>query len=131
MYWPGGYTHQGVNNNWGVAGKDGMASYPDSACNRQALIEHLRPVRDFQQRYGARIYVGEFSAVRWAPGAERYLEDCISLFEEYGWDWTYHAFREWNGWSVEHTENPQDNEPAQTDTARKKVLLKYFKRNQR
>ena len=99
--------------------------------DRETLRRILKPVRDFQQRHGARIYVGEFSAVRWAPGAERYLEDCISLFEEYGWDWTYHAFREWNGWSVEHTENPQDNEPAQTDTARKKVLLKYFRRNNR
>ena len=62
----------------------------------------LKPVRDFQLKHGARIYVGEFSAVAWAPGAEKYLEDCIALFEEYGWDWTYHAFREWQGWSVEH-----------------------------
>ena len=27
---------------------------------------------------------------------------CIALFRDYGWDWTYHAFREWEGWSVEH-----------------------------
>lgn len=35
-------------------------------------------------------------------GAERNLADLISIFNEYGWDWTYHAFREWPGWSVEH-----------------------------
>ena len=99
--------------------------------DRERLKRCLAPVREFEKKYGAKIYIGEFSAVRYAPGAAQYLEELISIFEEYGWDWTYHAFREWNGWSVEHTENPQDNEPAQTDTARKKVLLKYFKRNQR
>jgi hypothetical protein len=26
--------------------------------------------------------------------AAGYLRDCIDLFEEYGWDWTYHAYRE-------------------------------------
>ena len=124
-----------MHNDWGAAGGAELIPYPGmisgTRYDRETLRRILKPVRDFQQRHGARIYVGEFSAVRWAPGAERYLEDCISLFEEYGWDWTYHAFREWNGWSVEHTENPQDNEPAQTDTARKKVLLKYFRRNNR
>ena len=135
VYNPGAYTHQFVHNDWGAAGGAELIPYPGmisgTRYDRETLRRILKPVRDFQQRHGARIYVGEFSAVRWAPGAERYLEDCISLFEEYGWDWTYHAFREWNGWSVEHTENPQDNEPAQTDTARKKVLLKYFRRNNR
>lgn len=88
-------------------------------------------MRDFQLKYGARIYVGEFSAVRWAPGADRYLEDCISIFEEYGWDWSYHAFREWSGWSVEHSEDSRVTGRVDGETARKKVLLKYFKRNTR
>ncbi len=48
------------------------------------------------------MYVGEFSAVCWAEGAERYIGDVISLMEEYGWDWTMHAWREWSGWSPEH-----------------------------
>jgi hypothetical protein len=26
------------------------------------------------------------------------MRDAIELFEEAGWDWTYHAFREWQGW---------------------------------
>ena len=29
----------------------------------------------------------------------------ISINEAYGWDWTYHAYREWQGWSVEYDES--------------------------
>ena len=131
MYWPGGYTHQQVGNTWGVDSREKLTAYPDRTYHREALKNYLQPVRDFQLKYGARIYVGEFSAVRWAPGADRYLEDCISIFEEYGWDWSYHAFREWSGWSVEHSEDPRVTGRVDGETARKKVLLKYFKRNTR
>lgn len=135
VYNPGAYTHQMVHNNWGVAGGTELVSYPGmisgTMYNRERLRKILQPVRDFQLRYGARIYVGEFSAVRWAPGAAQYLKDCISIFEEYGWDWTYHAFREWSGWSVEHSDDPKITTPVETDTARKKVLLDGFKRNRK
>ena len=97
--------------------------------NKESLREALRPVREFQLKYGAKIYVGEFSAIRWAPGGAQYLEDCLSLFEEYGWDWSYHAFREWSGWSVEHTSDRNNPDPSPVDTDRKKVLIKYLKLN--
>ena len=103
LYKPYEYTHQGV---WGnpMERNGRPLAWPDPA--RGWTTDHLRrvlaPVRAFQEKHRARIYVGEFSAVSWAPGAENYLRDCIALFEEYGWDWTYHAFREWGAWSVEH-----------------------------
>jgi hypothetical protein len=98
--------------------------------DRETLRRILKPVRDFQQKYNVHIYVGEFSAIRWAPGAARYLDDCIGIFEEYGWDWTYHAYREWPGWSVEY-ENIVEDKPAITDTDRKMVLLKWFSKNEK
>jgi len=55
--------------------------------------------REFQLEHGVRMFVGEFSAIRWAPGAAKWLEDAISVFEEYGWDWTYHSYAGWNGWN--------------------------------
>ena len=125
MYQPLGFTHQFSGNDIAYPGKVGNAAW-----NKEMIRKHLQPVRDFQLRHNARIYVGEFSAIAWAPGAEKYLNDCIEIFEEYGWDWTYHAFREWDGWSVEHeAASPSDLKPAKEDTPRKKVLLKYFKRN--
>ncbi len=129
MYFPSAFTHQFVRNTFGEKGKDELIRYPGVIdgieCNKEMLKKHLQPVREFQLRHNARIYVGEFSAAVWAPGAAEYLRDCIEIFEEYGWDWSYHAFREWNGWSVEHEGLPRKLVPS-PDNDRKRVLLKGF-----
>lgn len=91
----------------------------------------LAPVRDFQMRHKARIYVGEFSAVAWAEGADRYIADCIELFEEYGWDWSYHAFREWHGWDVEREAIGRMQTSPSQNGLRKKALLDGLGLNQK
>ena len=124
VYCPGSLTHQ-----LGAKPKDGWSAWPDEkkGWNKDYLRAQLKPVLEFQRKTGCRIYVGEFSAVAWAPGAEAYLRDCIDLFEEYGWDWSYHAFREYAGWSVEHEgEGAKSLVPA-ADTPRKRVLLEGFR----
>lgn len=65
----------------------------------------------------------------WPPGAAQYLEDCISVFEEYGWDWTYHSFREWQGWSLECEGEDQNSFRPSPDNDRKRVLLKALEKN--
>ena len=136
MYEPGSFTHQGVgweNMKKILDGSLKLKGYPGWFDNfyydKKELRKILKPIRDFQLKYNARIYMGEFSAIRFAPGAAQYIQDVIELFEEYGWDWSYHAFREWFNWSVEYDENPHNNEPAKQDTERKKILLKYFGKN--
>lgn len=130
VYEPQEFTHQGV------FGKPTGIPYPGRVAggmwDRERLRKELAPVRAFQRTHRARIYVGEFSAIRWAPdrGAHRYLADAISLFEEYGWDWTYHAFREWDGWSVEHSEALGDSAPSAKPTDRQNLLQRLFRRNQ-
>ncbi len=127
MYVPGEFTHQGVHNDRvGIAypGKIGATAW-----DKEQLRKVLQPVREFQLAYNVHIYVGEFSAIRWAPGAANYLRDCIELFEEYGWDWTYHAYREWDGWSVEHGSDQNDHQPTKEPTDRKQLLLSWFARN--
>ena len=131
FYEPMSYTHQLVG-----AGRQRMLGYPQPAANgfpavdKEFLRKALEPVRRFQLEHGCRIFVGEFSAVIWAKGAAQYLEDAISLFEEYGWDWNYHAFREATLWSVEMEGSDYSHRwPAKGETDRKKVLLKYLKRN--
>ena len=118
-YTPGEFTHQGV-----FSPETGRV-WPDPArgWDRDYLRRTLEPVREFERRHGARIYVGEFSAIAWAQGAENYLRDCIALFEEYGWDWTYHAFREWNGWSVEHEGPDARHMVPSADNPRRRALL--------
>jgi endoglucanase len=93
----------------------------------------LRIVDDFQKRYRVHIYMGEFSAIRWAPdnSACRYLGDLIEIFEARGWDWSYHAFREWDGWSVEHGGDRNDSRRAASPTDRERLLRGWFERNQK
>ena len=124
MYTPGGLTHQ-LNRK-----ADSFLGYPNAEkkWNKEYLRSELEFARVFQQKTGARIYVGEFGCIRWAPGGDQYLNDCIELFEEYGWDWAYHAFREFDGWSVECSDDPKVNQIVPM-TKRKAVLLKGLKLN--
>ena len=127
-YVPHPFTHQGVakrpreENGRPIAWPD-----PAKGWDREFLRRKLAPVVEFQKRHCCRIYVGEFSAAAWAQGADAYLRDCISLFEELGWDWTYHAFRESPVWDVEKV-GPRIPEmvPAESDTPRKRALLDGF-----
>lgn len=125
MYMPFEYTHQRV----GGANMSPRA-YPDreAGLDIARLRQYLQPVRDFELRHRAKIYVGEFSAIAWAAGADRYIADCIALFNEYGWDWTYHAFREWAGWSVEHEPRAGGGFAPSPDNPRKRAFLNGLKR---
>lgn len=129
MYEPGRFTHQTL------PGFPDLTLYPGHIggeyWNKDRLREALRPARDFQEKYRVAVLVGEFSAIRWAlnGSAFRYLRDTIEVFEEWDWDWCYHAFREWHGWSVEHTENAKDPNPAPEPTDRELLLRGWFAGN--
>jgi hypothetical protein len=131
MYYPHTFTHQGVGD------RPVGFVYPGEISGKhwdKAELKHaLQPVIDFQKKYNVHIYVGEFSAIRWAPdhSAYRYMRDCIDVFEEQGWDWTYHAFREWNGWSVEYTADRKGGKQAETPTDREKLVRGWFAKNRK
>ena len=150
VYVPMGYTHQGLFQK-----KENYKPIPYPASNakldpnrkrypgdmgddpkeaelwdKQYVREAIQSVRDFQLRHGVRIFVGEFSAAAYAPGAEKYIEDLCDLFHEYGWDWTYHAFRESTCWSFEHEgASFFELKPAKGETSRKKVIKAAWAKN--
>lgn len=132
MYEPMPFTHQGV-----LGGMPEGVSYPGvingETWNIDRLRQALAPVRDYQRDYNVPLYIGEFSAVRWAPdgSAARYLRDCITVFEECGWDWSYHAFREWHGWNVELGPDKEILRPAAEPTPGEQALREAFARNRR
>ncbi len=129
FYDPMEFTHQGVfSDNFTPVKYPGMIS--GQMWNKEQIRKMLEPVREFQLAYNVHIYVGEFSAIRWAPGTATYLEDCIDLFEEYGWDWSYHSYREWHGWNVDCGNVITNKQPTIEPSDRKKLLLKWFEKNQ-
>lgn len=119
MYSPGTFTHQGVN------GKTTGYVYPDAerGWDRAYLESCFRYVREFERRHRAKIYIGEFSAIAWGEGAENWLADWIGVMNSNRWDWSYHAFREWQGWSVEHTASAVGVYQPSSDNPRKRALL--------
>lgn len=129
MYIPAEFTHQGVFSPAQPIAYPGRIA--GAMWDQAALEKAIGPAIDFARRYRVHMFVGEFSAIRWAPGGEKYLDDVISIFEAHGWDWTYHAFREWDGWSVEHGSDKDNHKPAMEPTARKRVLLKWFQNEPR
>jgi endoglucanase len=130
MYEPGQFTHQNVYNDIPPIAYPGIIN--GKMWNKDQIRRVMQPVLDWQRDYNVHIYIGEFSAIRWAPGdsARDYLADVIDLFEENGWDWAYHAFREWPGWSVEHTGDKNNTQRATEPTNRQKLLMDWFKKNE-
>ena len=153
-YSPGSFTHQGVyvkadtdltvanqsiNNHYpGENDSNGGMAYWDKA----KLQSHLQPIVAFEKKWNVPIFIGEFSVVRWAPVPDgaNWLNDSIDLFEQNNWSWTYHAFREWPGWSLEHPSGPEsfwypgvDNKvlmtKAEKQTDRAEVVKRYLQRN--
>jgi endoglucanase len=111
FYVPHDITHQRVSSRWPrvlnyptVDARElaGTWAYP-GPWNRERLRAELTAAAERGRSDDIPVYVGEFSCVRWAPGASaaRYVEDCLALFAEFGWSWTYHEFRGWPGWDPE------------------------------
>ncbi|MDD4268183.1 MAG: cellulase family glycosylhydrolase [Pirellulales bacterium] len=131
IYQPHQFTHQGVYD--APVGITYPGEIGGRHWDKETIRRALRPAIDYQRDYGVQIYIGEFSAIRWAPGssAHDYLRDVIEVMEENGWDWAYHAFREWDGWSVEHGPDKQSRARSEQPTDRQKLLMHWFEKNER
>jgi cysteinyl-tRNA synthetase len=81
--------------------------------DRYWLEENLRPVVEFSQRHNVPIYVGEFGAMRWVPGAADFIRDQTALFEEYGWNYAYYVWRGdeayFDGFNMEYGTDPSSH----------------------
>lgn len=135
VYQPMAFSHQGLHQK---ADAYTHVDYPGGTfvengakkANKDYILGRLQGIREFQQKYGARIWVGEFSCAAWTKDGATYLQDLVDIFEDYGWDYTYHSFRENPIWSLEH--EGKDNfslKPAAADTDRMKVLKAAWGRN--
>ncbi|MHB1158396.1 MAG: glycoside hydrolase family 5 protein [Phycisphaerales bacterium] len=143
FYQPQQYTHQGISDiaNTDLAHaylerqRDWPGTFGDSGgglWNKQRIEQELAPAIAFQKKYNVRLYIGEFSVVKWAPHGADYLRDCISIFEEHGWDWSYHALSGYPGWRLDMTdtyEGPKDAKLADQPTDRFRAVHEFLLRN--
>ena len=98
-------TYPGLNSTWGTA--------PYTFWDRETLRREMLDVINFKSTYpDKRILVGEFGVLRWAPGGEKWLSDCIELFETYGWDWCNHSPSGWNGYNATYAPAVQTGSDA-------------------
>lgn len=134
-YAPHNYTHQGIKKRSKGLKYPGMLKMFDGSplklWNKQALFEYMKPAVDFQKKYHVKMFVGEFSVIRWAPGRVQWLEDMCALLDQYKMDWTYHCYTGWNGWNPTFPADAKgSNEPdGGVNTGRLKVLKKYWAKN--
>lgn len=122
-YIPWDFTHQGVMAEYATPRR-----YPDIGADGKssavALAESLEHVGRFARRSDVPIYVGEFSAPRWAPdqSTARYIADSVAMFRRLGWSWAYHEFRSWNGWDAEIASPRREDGQRSADAPVLKVL---------
>lgn len=135
-YSPHNYTHQGIGKRPRNQLYPGMLKMFDGSplkrWDRDALDEYIAPAVEFMNKYDVKMFVGEFGVVRWAPGADKWMADQVSLFEEYGVSWTCHNFAgAWDGWNVTVPADAKGgNVPdGSADTPRLEALRKHFRKN--
>lgn len=89
-------------SNQGLPGRPTPVPYK---LNKQALKQAIIEPIKFSIEKDVKIYVGEFSASIHAPQTDRikFISDYISIFEEYGFQWSWHCWREAPVWSCENT----------------------------
>jgi lysophospholipase L1-like esterase len=123
MFSPHRYTHQDADAPFPYPGTIPAYVEPEQYWDARALKANLQPVLEFQRRYKAPIYVGEFGVKRTADNANAYLRDLLKIFEEAGWHWTFWRFRDAPEWNPEY--GPQDRQRTAKSTARAPLLRTY------
>ena len=98
MYMPYEYSHQGIES-WPKRG----AAYPGwigaKYWDVDALEKYMSPLISFKSRYNVPVWIGEFSALDWAPNAPQYLSDLVRVFDRNGFGWTYYSINGSHGWN--------------------------------
>lgn len=119
MYYPTSFLRQGVE----IAPY--KTNYPSEKANKEVLLKYLKNTIKFVKKNKVKLYVSEFTTTRFGPknSSVRYLKDIISIFNKNGWEWTYHAWRESDAWSLE-LPALEDKDP--TVPTKRAVTLKRY-----
>ena len=139
-YTPATYTGQSQSNAQGSnpITYPGMAMNYDDPANsywdRAALQRYFTPIHQWQvdHKYAdgslPRIWVGEMGAERWEPNASGFYSDTLSIFEQWGWDWSFHDPANSSEWNPTFTPSDTQTGAPYGDvyTDRLAVMLHYW-----
>ncbi len=138
QYAPSTYTHQEPDSpictypGWCDLDWDGDN---DDRLDRAWLEGLLSMVDDFAVAHGVPVVANEFGLMRWEPGADRFMDDEMDLFEQRGlnhalWVWD----PAWEPWASEvdafnFRHGPDPDNHTDVDNALQDVILGYWGRN--
>jgi len=131
LWEPGNFTDQGLPGYPAIG-----IEWPSERANRESLKSWVKPVLDFQEKYDVPILVGELGVTVWASSESRaaYLRDAFDLFEEFGFDYAYWAYKAEPDFSLEHrgyVSDSGENEYSYIGETSELALVKeYFSRNE-
>jgi len=97
FYSPLPMTHQGIYE------FPAPRVYPNGNVHKARMIRDFEPVVAFQKKHKVPVYVGEYAISEHAPAdsRKRWYTDITGLLEKYGFNNTFHAWREHPVWSIE------------------------------
>lgn len=91
MYLPDEFTHQGVKK------RDRNVTYPGKIksenWNIELIEKRLKLIKKFENEYGYPIYIGEYQAARWSPGADLWVKDVCMTLEKLEFSWSLFAYK--------------------------------------
>ncbi|MBI5227988.1 cellulase family glycosylhydrolase [Candidatus Micrarchaeota archaeon] len=95
----------------------------------------LGTIDSYKIKYGVPVTVSEYGVLRYEPGADRFLDDEMMLFDERGmnyaiWDWSSSykpVTKQDNGFNFRF--GSDQNNKQDTESAQYNVIKKYWKKN--
>jgi hypothetical protein len=98
--------------------------------DKNTMRSYVRKAAGFRDRYGVRIWCGEFGCARWALGAKQWFKDWIDLLEEEKIGWSYYSYREWHHMDIEMNPAERVNPTERTETELVRMFKEYFAGNE-
>lgn len=135
MYMPDEFTHQGVKQR--PRGFEYPGTVKLTYWDKELLRKQMKDLKEFENKTGALILVGEFQSVRWARGANTWVKDVLDLLEENKWSWAMYGYQcdteFWDPYfDVANRNEDPDNwklEYKGKNTEEWKILTDYFRKN--
>lgn len=118
QYYPHSFTHQHAH----VENPGYLKFLAYLEADKEALDWANETIASWSRRHGGLpVYFGEFSATRYAPGADEYVRQVVDFCDAQGWPWTYHGWREWYAWDAE-ADGPAGDNRRRPDAPRVTML---------